>query len=658
MDAGIGGPAFPVTGINSGTLSLTAVEPASGPFVGGTTAIVRGTGFDDSAVVRVGGIAVQPADVIRDGKNRITIVVPAGQVGPADVTLTQGDTTVTLRAGFMYNALAVSPNMGSTAGGSLVELFVSGATLSDDTVVEFDGLACTELRLTSPQRATCKTPPHAPGLVDVIARRPPPNDSPALIAPKSYQFSETLDAAMGGLSGGPITGTLNVTVVDYSSGMVIPGALVLVGNDPNGALRGVTDPRGAITFSNADLKGPVTVHAVAKCFERGSIVSFDAQNVTLFLSPILDLTCVAQGQPGAGRRQLVATVSGELIFSGTKEFAVNSWDIVPKPKPAEVRVAYVFTTQASIDARNPAPDASGAELARLVEDTATVGELGYVYRIVARPAGLAVYALCGLERLDTHEFTPYVMGVAHNVLTSPGEETRHVDIAMNITLDRELAVGLAGFPEPTAEGPTEFRVRAYADLGGEGVIVRNVNNVSFDTLTRRTGNELFRFLGQPAFVNGLADATYYVLAGYYTTDVDIPYTSQKRTGVPQSSVPLRLGEFLGIPQVAAPANGGIIPADRTLRFTLTGPTPDLIMVDIVGGDGLPAWSQILPGDAREVPIPDLSSIAGQSDLPSGFIQWAVTAVKIDDFRYNEFQYTYMQQRYWTHTAENVFFARR
>jgi hypothetical protein len=654
-----GAPDYPITGINSGTLTLTGVEPASGPFSGGTKAVVRGSGFDAGAVVRVGGIAVQPSDVTLDGRNRIAIVVPAGAVGPADVTVTQGDHTVTLHAGYLYNALSVSPNQGSSAGGTLVDLYVSGATLSADSIVEFDGAPCSEYHLQSPQHATCKTPAHAPASVDVIAREPSTASDPlSLIAPMAFTFAETIDAANGGLSGGPIDGTLNVTVVDYDAGNVIAHAFVLVGNDPSSKLQGYTDDRGAITFSNADLRGPVTVHATAKCYQRASIVSFDAQNVTLFLSPILDLTCAAQGSPGSSRKQLAATVSGQLIFPGGLEFTVNTWDIVPKPRAKEIRVAYVFTTQQSLDSNNPDPDASGTEMARLVEGTAITGERGYLYRIVARPAGLAVYALAGIERLDTQEFTPYVMGIAHNVVTSPGDEVHDVDLSMTITLDRELDVALSGFPTVGSGGPGMFSARAYVDLGGEGLIVRNVNNVSLDTLSRYTGNELFRFLGQPAFVGGLADASYYVLAGYSTPDNDYPFTRQKRTGVPQGPGPLQLSTFLGIPQTAAPTqNGGPIPDDRILRFTLDGPTPDLITVDISDGDNMPVWSQVLPGSAREVPIPDLSTVKGQADIPSGFVNWTVTAAKIDDFQYNAFQYTYLSSRYWTHTAANSFFAR-
>lgn len=661
-DAGAAGSGarFPITGINSGTLTITGVEPGTGPFSGGTTAVLRGSGFDDSVVVHVGGIAVQPGEIKRDGKNRLTIVVPAGMVGPADITITQGDTTVTLRDGFLYNALAIRPNKGAAAGGSLVDLSVAGATFEEGTVVEFDGQPCTELRILTPQKASCKTPPHEPGVVDIIARLPAP--ATPLIAKQSYEFAETFDAATGGLSGGPIEGTLNITVVaDAALSNVVPGALVMLGNDPKTSRRGLTDRRGAITFSGDDLRGPVTIHATARCYQKASIVAFDARDVTLFLPGALDPTCQGEAEPTAATKQLAATVSGELIFPGHLEFDVNTWELIPKPKEREIRVAYIFTTAASLDVRRIPPDGSGSELARLVEGSAIQGKRGFLYRITARPGGLAVYALVGLERLDTRVFTPYMMGIAHNVVTSPGEETKNVDMTIDIPLDRELDLGLTGYPALiAADGPGEFRVRAYTDLGGEGLIVREVNNAQLDLIVRHTGSELFRFMGQPAFVNGLKDASYFVVAGYYSTDPDAAtYSRIKRAGVLQNNEPLRVGPFLGMPRLASPALGSRIPDDRVLRFSLEGGAPaDMIIVDIFGGDGLQAWTLLLPGDAREIPVPDLSQIEGYSDLIPGFIRWMVTAVKIDDFRYNEFRYTYLVPRYWTHDSGNAFYTRR
>ncbi|MET0388908.1 MAG: IPT/TIG domain-containing protein [Polyangiales bacterium] len=651
-------PEFPVTGINSGRLTITAVEPGTGPFSGGTTAVVRGSGFDDTVTIHIGGVQVQPGEMTRDDKNRITFVVPAGRVGPADVEVTQNGQTVTLRDGFIYNGLAVSPANGAASGGSLVDLTASGATFADDTVVEFGGTACVELQLLSPQSARCKTPAHDVGVVDVIARSPS-QSSPPLLAKNGYEFAETLNVEGGGLSGGPIAGTLNVTVIsDGAVGAVIPNALVMLGNDPRSARKGKTDARGSVTFSEVDLKGPITLHATAKCFQRASIVEFDASEVTIFLPPAIDPSCSAEGEIGSGVKQLASTVSGELIFPGREEFSVNTWDIIPQPKANEIRVAYVFTTQASLDARRIAPEGTSAELARLVEGNATPGKRGFIFRITSRPAGLAIFALAGLERVDTREFIPYVMGVAHDVVTSPGEETKDVQVPMTITLDRELAVSLSGLPAPTPDGPDELRVRAYVDLGAEGLIIRDVNSVPLDELLRHTSAEPFRFLGQPAFVGGLSDASYYVLAGYYTSPPDSgPFTRQKRTGVLPGE-PLHFDGFLGIPTLVAPATGARIPDDRILRFELQGPTPDMIVVDIYGGDGFPVWTEILPGHVREIPIPDLSLVEGYSDIASGYVRWVVTAVKIDDFRYNEFQYTYVTSRYWTHDAANVFVSRR
>jgi hypothetical protein len=656
--AGSGLPSFPITGINSNLLTVTGVEPGSGPFSGGTTAVVRGSGFADDATVRVGDMVVLPTQISRDGTNRISIVVPAGTVGPADVTVTQGDNTVTLTGGYVYNGLSVSPGKGAAAGGSLVEITLSGATFGDDSVVAFDGQACSELDVDAPQHATCKTPPHDPATVDVTASKSG-SASPVAIGRQSYEYAETLDAANGGLSGGAIAGTINITVLsDGGTGNVIPQTLIMVGNDPRTALHGYTNQRGSITFSKAGLVGPVTVHASAKCFERTSIVDLDATDVTLFLSPSLDPSCAAPGDLSPGAKQLASTVSGQLVFPGVQEFDINSWSIVPAPKDGEMRVAYVYTTRASLDVRNPEPDGVDGEIARIVEDTAVTGTHGYVYRISARPGGLAVYALAGIERNDDHTFTPYVMGIAHNVVTSPGQENHDVDLSMTITLDRELDVTLSGLSQPSADGPNEYRARAYVDLGGEGLIVRDVNGVSFDTLINHSAGAPFRFIGQPAFVEGLANASYYVIAGFYTPDTDIPFTSQKRTGVRQSDTPLAFTNFLGIPNATAPALGAAIPDDRILRFSVDGTAdPDLITVELADGSGFPVWSFIVPGNEREVPIPDLSQLKGETDIATGFIQWEVTAAKIDDFSYNQFQYTYLSSRYWTHTSQNVFFAR-
>lgn len=652
-------PDFPTTGIGDNSLTLTGLDPASGPFSGGTASVLRGSGFDDNSEVRIGGALVQPSDTMVLSGNRISIVVPAGFVGDADVEVTRGDETAKLDGAFNYNALLVEPEQGSISGGTLVEITAGGTTFDDGVIVEFDGQPCTDVTQLAPARIRCKAPRHDLGRVDVVARWNDPAAHPQLVAKSAYEYIETLDAEMGGLSGDPISGTLNVVVMN-DLGFVIPDAYVVVGNDlKNTKYSGKTDERGSIVFSGDDLKGPVTVHASAKCYQKGSIVSFDAQNATLILSAAFDLSCQSSSDGPARRGALGSLISGELVFPGVDEFNVNDWSIVPKPGENEIRVAYVFTTRSTSDTRNPAPDPQGT-LARLVETTAETGQRGYKYKIFARPAGLAVYALCGIERIDNQEFTPYVMGVARNVVTAPGEENEDVDITMDISLDRELAVSLQNYPDPSPNGPSEFRVRAVTDLGGEGVIVREVGGTQYDVVRRRVGTDTFRFFGQPPFTRVLQGASYEITAGYYTPETDLPYTLQRRTGVPQGPTAIEIKGFLGIPRAVSPPTGGmLLPTDRTLRFSMEGDEqPDLIIIDIADATSFPVWSEILPGDAREVPVPDFSMVEGQSDFAMGFLSWTVTAVKIDDFQYNRFRYAQLTSRFFTHTSLNILTARR
>ncbi len=651
LDAAASAPGFPVTGIGSSDLRVTGVDPESGPFSGGNTAIVRGSGFDKNAIVRIGGTMVQPASITLTGTGRLSVVVPPGKVGLAEVSVTDAGHTAKLAKAYQYNALAFDPARGSSAGGTFVEITLSGTAFPTGGSLELDGLPCTKLQVLTPYRVRCRTPAHAAGVVDALVRFPK-SLTKTISAKAAFEYVDTADDNRGGLSGDPIHGTLNVSVIDSGGGFVLPGAYVLLGNDPKGKYQGLTDKSGKITFSGADITAPVTVHAALKCFERSSIVSFDAENVTLFLSPILDFSCADKGKPDAGGHgQLGSTVSGQLIFPGADEFGVNPWDIVPKPKAGEARVAYVFTTQASLAAGNPPPDVSGG-MARLEEQSALHGDRGYLYSIFARPAGLAVYALAGLERSDTGRFTPYAMGVARDLVTSPGDDTKNVDLQMTITLDRELAVSLGGLPAAVSGTPNQYRVQSYVDLGGEGVIVRKVAGVNLDLISRYTADGVFRFIGQPAFVNALQDASYGLVAGFYTEGQDMPYTEQTRIGVKQTSDAFALAGFLGIPQLVAPAAGARIPSDRMLRFEIAGPTPDLLRIEITGGDGNPAWNLVLPGDARAAPIPDLAKTVG--DVAAGELSWTVTSIRLDSFVYNQFHYADLTPRRFTHSAGNQF----
>ncbi len=658
-----GGPTFEdASGIGRTGLDLAHVSPDHGPFVGGNTVVLRGTGFTEDAQVSFGGRDVQGADHRLIDARRLAVVVPAGEVGPVDVAITVGENTVTLADGYTYEALHVDPNSGSIAGGTFVTIVGSGTDFREGDNVLFGRTACQEIEVVSTTRINCRAPAAVAGTVDVTVVSA--LDGTMLVATDGFTYFDSTDPVSGGLGGGPISGSINITVVDGATGLPLPQAFAMLGEDIATTHKGLTDSLGQISFSGPDVMAPATIHVMKHCYERTSFVAFDARDVTIFLTPWQDPMC-GEGEPGGGGRGRNGSfIEGELVWM--REFGVGSreWYNVPPARTGWTRVAYVYTTQFAVGWPNPPPEWGSRQ--RVTE--ADMGTRGYPYNIFARPAGLAVYAIAGLEETATRRFVPYVMGVARNVLAAPGQTVRGVDVVMDIPLDHYLETQLADLPSATPIGPDRFRLEATIDLAGEGVIVRKVNGVELDVVRARDASRPFRFFTQPALQGTLSDGRYTVEAGWFTGDFDAaPYTVAIERGVREVDQTLVMDGFFGVPQAVAPGYGEMLPADRILRWQADGAVPDLQVVSITGADGNPAWRVFLPGNVHEAPIPDLSTLATLfpevppeliQDIPSGFLQWRVQAIGIPGFDFNEFRYSDMNDLYWTRWARNSFTAQR
>ena len=650
------GASFPDSGIGSSELVLTRAVPDHGPYRGGNVVVLRGSGFSLDAVVTFGGRMVQPADMELIDTRRLQVVVPAGEVGPADVAVTLADETVTVTDGYTYDALYVEPDRGSIAGGTFVSIVGQGTNFAAGDTVTFGRSACAEVAVVSPTRITCKTPPLSAGTVDVTVTHTA--DGTTVVGPDAYSYYDTTDPFGGGLGGGPVNGSVNITVLNATTGDPVEGATVFLGN-VGGPYVGDTDLGGRITFSGMDLVGAQVVTGSKFCFEKTTFVAADARDVTMFLVPWMDPMCgMGMGMPPPGRGRSGSFISGSLIWRGPSEFSPNPWLNIPRPRDNEIKVAYVYATQPSVDALNPDPAQGGAvqRVLEILPDPLPGDERGYPYRIFVRPGSMAVYALAGLENTETGEFVPYIMGIARNVLAGPGEEIVDRDMIMNITLDRSVDVVMTELPRAARSGPNRYKVRAAVDLGGEGVIVRVVNDIEIDTLRRRTNDRAFRLVSQPALFDALSDGRYRVEAGWFTGDFDgIPNTQIVRSGIVGVDRPIEMNGFLGIPTATSPAYGAELPADRILRWDADGPTPSLHILLLTGGDGNPAWRQFLPGDVREAPIPDTTSL-GVADIATGDVYWQVYAVTIPGFDFDTFSYVYLNDRYWEKSAVDFFTA--
>ena len=660
-----GAPMFSDSAIARTDLSIDRIVPGHGPFVGGNQAILRGSGFTADALVTIGGREVQGADHELIDSRRLAVIVPAGEVGPADVTITVGDETVTLEDGYTYDAIYVDPPRGSTAGGTFVTITGSGTSFAEGDSVVFGRTACEDVQIVSETRITCRTPPSSAGSVDVIVRRS--GDGSETVAADAYGYYDTSDPDEGGLGGGTISGAINVTAIDWMTGAPLEAAFAMVGDDLSTEHQGLTDALGQVTFSGPDLRGDVTVHVAKDCYQRTSVVSFDASDVTVFLRPWSNppMRCIPPGDPPpptGGRGRNLAYVQGDLIWRGPNEYGPNPWANIPEPREGWERVAYVYTTVREIGVANPDPAAGGSRqrVLEVLPDDGTQ-HLGYPYRIVAYPRGLAVYALAGLEERRTGgRFIPYVMGVARNVLPGPGDTVDGVDIVMNIPLDHYVDVDLGALPEATPTGPDRFRVQAFLDLGGEGLIRRQVRTTDFDTLRRADASRDFRFVGQPALEGSIVDARYRITAGWYTGTADQPpYTYAVLNGITAVDETVAMPDFLAIPRAVAPAPSQRLPADRILRWRADGgPAPDLHWILLFGSDGNLAWEMFVPGDVYEAALPNLASLPELQDVPSGLIEWQVRAARIPGFDFDTFSYRYLSDRYWSHASFNYFVAER
>ena len=79
------------------------------------------------------------------------------------------------------------------------------------------------------------------------------------LLPEGFRYFDPYSGA-GGVWGGPIQGSVNVSVRSSYDGGPIADALVMLGADAS-APAARTDPRGLVTVSTLDLYGPLDLHA-------------------------------------------------------------------------------------------------------------------------------------------------------------------------------------------------------------------------------------------------------------------------------------------------------------------------------------------------------------------------------------------------------------
>ncbi|MDP1828904.1 MAG: IPT/TIG domain-containing protein [Archangium sp.] len=305
--------------------SIASITPARGPSQGGTRITLTGVDFQPGATLRIGGSPAMA--VTMSGPTTLTGYTPSGPPGPADLEVTNPDGQRTvLPNGFSWDAApaitTVSPESGSTAGGTVVTLTGTGFLAGAE--VFFGTLAATSVTVDSATQLTVTAPARAMGVVSIIVRNPDAQQferqgafryvtPPAFtaIAPSSGDvrggtvtrltgagFGAQTTVSFGGVAS-PLVTLVDDTHVDAVTPAHAPGVVDVSVANPDGALATLT---GAFTFT----RSAPTLSGVAP--QSGTVAGGTV--ITLVGTGFAPGVTV---QVGTGTATDLVLVSGELL---------------------------------------------------------------------------------------------------------------------------------------------------------------------------------------------------------------------------------------------------------------------------------------------------------------------------------------------------------
>ncbi|MDP9835267.1 uncharacterized protein YhjY with autotransporter beta-barrel domain [Neorhizobium huautlense] len=365
-----------------GAPTVTSITPTNGPTSGGTAVVITGTDLSTVSAVSFGSIPATSFTV--NSATQVTATTPAGSAGAVDVVVTAVGGTDTLPGGFTYVVplpaiTSVSPNTGSTLGGTAVT--VSGTGLTGASALAFGGVAATSFTVVSDIQITAVTPAGASGPVDVSVTTPGGSNSlPAgftyTAAPPTLSSASPNDGSTTGGTTVTIVGT-NLTGANAVAFGVTPAASYTVVSDTQitavspahaaGTVDivvttplGSADLPGAFTFTSplptvagispntGDTLGGTSVVITGSNFAGASAVSFGGTAAGSFvIDSASQITAVTPAHPAGAVNVVVTTPAGSSAAG-----AVFTYILPVRPDPSlDPEVVGLINAQASTATR-------------------------------------------------------------------------------------------------------------------------------------------------------------------------------------------------------------------------------------------------------------------------------------------------------------------
>jgi hypothetical protein len=297
------------------------VAPSSGSTGGLTVVTITGTGFAGATGVTFGGTA---GTITANTGTTLTVTTPAHAAGLVDVVVTTPAGVSVTGAPAVFNYLvspvvsAVNPLSGGTNCCTMVT--ITGSGLGDVIGVNFGGSPGFSLVFVSPTQLTVMAPPHAAGIVDVVAITTSGGQSPiSPLAKFTYMQS-------------PAITSVTASGVTPGTGGTNGGTYVVIGGTNFGGVTGVTIggvPATSLSFTNDNtvtVRSPVranpgTVNVVLTTLSGGpSPIVGPAQQFTYMSSPVVTLIAPAAGTVVGGTP---VTITG-VNFTGATGVTFNN----------------------------------------------------------------------------------------------------------------------------------------------------------------------------------------------------------------------------------------------------------------------------------------------------------------------------------------------
>jgi hypothetical protein len=630
QDGGVGGAwtDAPITEPHQ----VTGATPSHGPFSGGQRVIVSGNGFTTQTRVWFGAeeaLEVVPIDAIK-----VQVTAPPGAAGPVDLTTQNGDdgsTRRTLPGGYSYDKFYAAPSSGPVAGGIDVTIFGQGTSWDGSTQAYIDNKPCTALSVVSPTELVCSVPQGTPGTKAMRVEA----EGETISVLDAFTYEDSVDGFKGGLSGGPLSGTLRVLVYNNFTGDPIPGAFVVVGEELGSAIVEQVGPTGVLEIADPSIAAPETVTIAAECHSPITFADVPVDTVTVYLDPILTPACGAGGDPPSigGDPASSGQVRGEIVFPATSEFERGPF-LVPAPVGDEKVVAYLFAANTNPLAPFTLPSPTAAIT------PSDPGSIGYAYAVTMSAGNRTLYVLAGLEdrTVSPPEFTAYSMGVLKGVPVVAEETTTEVYITM---VPMDLALTLQPDPPaPGPNGPDRLLAQVSIRLGNDGFAILPAGQQAPPLPL----SDDVDFVGLPWLGESFAGTSYYVSSRAVTgAAFAAPMSVVGSVQATATAFPVPIGGFVGVPSMVTPAlNESWDGSHLAVVFGAGGAPVDLTVYDIAAASGLVRWTIAAPQGAGEIVVPDLRGLPSEGGfgpaLPSGPISIGVYGARIDGFDYGKIRY--------------------